>query len=808
MILVAPILALVLCASPNNDVEWDGVSHYADFDRTPLCPVQGQGFDVVMKAFQNDLTGVNVRLDIDGVASTLAAVKTGVQGPYDLWKVTVPASTASSIVKYRFEVTDLGDTDFYDAAGMHNDAPASPADFTVNFATLAHAPIGATPTTGGFGTVFKVWAPNAEQAFVFGDFNGGFGSGNTGTALTKVGEHFVGRIGNANTGQSYMFRFRRTVPAPGGGTQVQEKVSTDPRGRVISGTNSYRARIVNPKAYNWVTQNWSTPRLEDLVIYELHVGTFAGLNDPNGSPRLPSKFTDLRLRLPHLKELGINCIELLPVNEFPLGLSAGYNPVTYFGIEAELGTPEDLKAMVDRAHSLGIAVFLDVVWNHTSPSDNLLNQFDGTQVYYGSPEQDTPWGWQLNFQNENVRSYILDSARMWMEEYRLDGFRVDATDFMNIPGSPQEGAGWTLMQALNTQKRNRYAERHMIAEQLPNDNWVTRPTSLGGAGFDSQWHDNFTDRLRENIVAAAFGDPNMGAIAGIINGSGQYLENQQVVNYLELHDEVWPSSGGQRIVKTIDPTPPHDDEYAKGRTKLGHGLVMTAPGVPTMLYGSEWLEDVGFGAGTDGGDNRIDWAHKTQYPGIFRYYTDLIHVRRENSALKANAARQVYHVNDAGNVVIFQRYSLDGNVLVVVANFSNTDYTSYDLGMPQPGAWYQLLNSEATKYEGNGPDNLRRIDTSPIARDGHPQSMTIAVPSHSLMVFRHNQAPPPVCASDANDDGTVNADDIFAYLDAWFAQNGQTGSSLSADADGNGTVNADDIFNFLDSWFAENGTCS
>ena len=805
MLIFSALMALLVAAGPNSDVEWNGISHYSDFDRNPLCPVQGQAFDVTIKAYQNDLTAVAVRVDNAGVISILNAAKVGIQGPYDIWKATVPASTPTSIIKYRFEVTDTTDTDYYDGVGMHNDAPGGTTDFVVNFATLAHAPIGSTPSTLG-GTVFKVWAPTADEAFVRGDFNGGFGGGNPGTALTKVGEHFIGHITNANTGHSYVYRFRTTVQTPNG-PQVQETINTDPRARALSASTGYRARIVNPKAYNWVTQNWTTPPLDQLVIYELHVGTFGGLNDPYGFPGLPSKYTDLRVRLPHLKSLGVNCIEIMPVNEFPLGLSAGYNPVSYFAIEAELGTPEEFKALVDRAHGLGIAVVMDVVWNHMSPSDNLLNQFAGAQNYYGTPEQDTPWGWQLNYLNDNVRSYILDSARMWFEEYRIDGFRIDATEYMNIPGSPQEGAGWTLMQALNNQQDNRHAERHMIAEQLPDDNWVTRPVNLGGAGFDAQWYDNFTDRLRENILAASFGDPSMSAIRGIIQGSGQYLENQSVVTYLELHDEVWPTSGGQRIVKTIDNTPPHDDQYAKGRTKLGQGLVMTAPGVPTMLYGSEWLEDTDFGAGNDFGDNRIDWSHLTTYAGIFEYYKDLIHIRRENGALFANSPRQVFHVNDVGNVIAFQRYNFAGNVMVIVANFSNTDYTSYDLGFPQPGAWYQLLNSEAIKYMGDGPNNPTQINTTPTARDGHPQSATIAVPAHGILIFRHNVPPPPECSSDFNNSGGTDADDIFAFLDAWFVQTGQVVSGLTADFDGNQTVSADDIFAFLDVWFVQNGQC-
>ena len=121
---------------------------------------------------------------------------------------------------------------------------------------------------------------------------------------------------------------------------------------------------------------------------------------------------------------------------------------------------------------------------------------------------------------------------------------MDATDFMNI--EPQEGAGWSLMQWMNDEMDGRYADKIAIAEQLPDDAWVTRPTNLGGAGFDSQYHDEFTDRLREEVFAAAGGDPQMWKIRNIIYGSGNYLSYRHATNYLELHDECWPTSGGQR----------------------------------------------------------------------------------------------------------------------------------------------------------------------------------------------------------------------------------------------------------------------
>jgi len=205
-----------------------------------------------------------------------------------------------------------------------------------------------------------------------------------------------------------------------------------------------------------------------------------------------------------------------------------------------------------------------------------------------------------------------------------------------------------------------------------------------------------------------------------------------VTNYLELHDECWPTSGGQRIVKSIDTTAPHDDQWAKGRSKLAQGVVMTSPGIPAILQGTEWLDDTDFG--TDSG-NRIDWSKKTTYAGIFAYYRDLITLRRISPALRADAGVDVFHLNETGNVIAFQRYDLSGNVHVVVANFSNTDYTSYRIGLPQSGDWVEELNSQATEYEGNGMTNPGVITPDAIGADGFAQSKAVVIPKMALIIL-------------------------------------------------------------------------
>jgi len=700
---------IALAAGPDANVEWNGVSHVWWQDRRPLCPVDGESFQVRFQTYADDITSARVACE-DGDTRWVDAFKLGTRGPYDLWAAQVP-STSADVMSYLIELTDGPDTDYVGPNGPSDTMPAE--WFELDFASLEHAPLGSTLLPGG-GTVFRVWAPGASTAHVRGEFNGW----NLSSPMTKTGEHFVARVPAASDRDMYKYYFDGGIWKP------------DARPRGLNSGENYNTYIEDPFGYDWQDETFTTPRFEEMVIYQLHVGTFSGRNDPYGSAPFPARYVDVAARASHLAELGVNAVMLNPVTEFPWDYSAGYNPITAWSPEWKYGTPDEFKSMVDALHAEGIAVLLDIVWNHFSTSDNFLWEYDGTQIYFDDPVVGTPWGDQADFDRGAVRDYFANSALYWLEEMHLDGFRMDATSYMNI--EPQEAAGWSLMQRMNDEMDNRWVDKIAIAEQLPDNSWVTRPTWLGGAGFDAQYHDAFTDRLREEILDAAYGDPEMWKIRDILNGSGEYLSGRYVVNYLELHDEAWPSSGGQRIVKTIDTSAPHDDVWAKGRFKLGHGLCLVAPGIPAFLQGTEWLEDSDFGTDSE---NRIDWSKKTTYAPIFEYFKDLVALRTSHAALEADAGCQVFHVNDGANVLAFQRYDLSGNVLVIVVNFGNSDYGDYRIGLPAAGDWVELVNSQDPQYAGDGPTNGGPLSSEAVPRDGFDQSVSIAVPKMALIVL-------------------------------------------------------------------------
>jgi 1,4-alpha-glucan branching enzyme len=722
-------------AGHDGVVDWTGVSHVPWQDRRPICPIDGEAFQVRLQTLRGDITSARVHVD-DGTAVWVDAHLDHSRGPYHIWSALIPG-TASTTVHYFFELTDGGDTDYLSVSGMSDSLPEDDG-FVVDFATLEHAPVGATLTTTG--AVFKVWSPTQTTAYVRGEFNG-WGTGNP---MTRVGEFFIAHVPEAGDRQQYKYMFDGSI------------WNTDPRARALDPPDNYNAYLEDPFRYAWTTPDFKTPPLDRMVVYQLHVGTFAGRNDPLGSTPFPSRYVDVAARAGSLAELGVNAVMLNPITEFPGDYSAGYNPIIQSAPEWKYGTPDDLKAMINAFHAHGIAVLLDIVWNHVSITDNILWNYDGTQIYFDSPPVDTPWGAQADLDRDQVRDFYADSALQWLEEFHLDGFRMDATGYLNIP--PQDASGWSLMQRFNDEIDQRWVDKVAIAEQLPDNDWVTRPTSMGGAGFDAQYHDAYTDGLRGEILEAAFGDPSMGTIRNIINGNGQYLSGARVLNYFELHDEAWPESGGQRMVVTIDPSAPHDDMWAKGRVKLAQGLTMFAPGIPAILMGTEWLEDTPFGTQSE---NRIDWSKKATYAPIFQYFQDIIALRTGNISLAASSPVLVFHLDEAGNVIAFRRSLTNADVFVVVANFSNDDHVGYRLGLPEDGLWEEVVNSQATRYDGNGMENPGDIVAEAVPADGFPQSGVIDLPQMGLLLLRWTSNPVAVGPSDGIATTSIRLEPVY-----------------------------------------------
>ncbi len=750
-----------LAADADNNVEWGGVSHLVWQDLRPLVPMRSDTFAVRVQAYRGDLTGASVIQNVDGSQTSHAASVVGQIGPYDIWQADLPG-TPEDTLSYRVVLTDGSDTDYLSPAGMSDADPG--AGFALDFVTLDHAPVGSTPVAGG--TVFKVWSPTRTTCHVRGEFNGW----STDNPLTKVGEHFIGFVPGASAGQMYKYFFNNSV------------WNTDPRASRLVQTDNQNAVICDPLAYDWQNDAFIPPPLDELVIYQLHVGTFAGRNDPFGPAANPSGYQDVGERAAHLAELGVNAVMINPINEFPGDFSGGYNPTSLFAWDWKLGTPDELKYMVDQLHGAGIAVLLDVVWNHISPSDNFLWNYDGTQLYFDSPAQDTPWGAQPDYDRDGVFQYLLDSTHHVMGEFRFDGYRHDAVMAMTDSGwTGQWPSGQALMNAMNEAIANRYSDAHTIAEIYIDNPWVHT-----GLQFDTQYHNSFKNSIRDAVFGASGGSPNVSGVAAAIDGTGG-VSGSQVLNYFELHDDAWPLNGNDRAVAEIDTSPPHDDAFARGRTTLAHAVTLLAKGVPAILQGTEWLEDDGWE------ESKIDWSHKTTYSGIFDYFRAIIALRTSEPALFADANTWVYHTNDAADVVAFERWIDGGKSFVAIFNLSNIDRNAYRIGMPRTGTWGVAINNQWAEFGGPGAGPSGTLVPEAIASGPHAQSVAIDLPARGFLLLEHEPAGLGCNGADlAAPLGTLDFSDVLAFLTAF-----GLGESAADLAEPLGSFDFSDVLAFL-----------
>ncbi len=296
VLFLIPVLSPAGAADQDNNVEWSGISHVWWQDRRPLCPVDNQAFDVRLQSYINDLTGVRVRLYDGGSISWITASVIGWRGPYSVWEASIPATSSATDVSYYIEVTDGSDIDYLSVSGMSDGLPAG-GGWTLDFENLEHAPLGATPVTGG--VVFRVWAPGATDCYVRGDFN----VWALDHPMSRLGEDFIAEVPGASAGQEYKYYFD-----PGGIWKP------DARARAFNSGNNNNSIIVDPFSYDWLMHDFQNPGLDEMIVYQLHVGTFAGRNDPYGSAAHPSGYLDVAERAGHLAEPGHAALRVYDVS--------------------------------------------------------------------------------------------------------------------------------------------------------------------------------------------------------------------------------------------------------------------------------------------------------------------------------------------------------------------------------------------------------------------------------------------------------------------------------------------------------------
>lgn len=561
--------------------------------------------------------------------------------------------------------------------------------------------MGAVVVDGG--TDFRVWAPHARQVFVTGDFNGWRDPG-VELAAEENG-NWAGYVAGAKAGEKYRFR----VKWDGG-----EALKTDPRARLVDPESG--DGMIYEDRFDWGGTEFEAPPLNEIVLYELHVGTFS----TEGGDGVGT-FDDVIRRLPYLKDLGVNAIELMPPTEFPGETSWGYNPSHPFAVEMDYGGPDKLKELIKAAHEQGIAVILDIVYNHFGPDQLDLWRFDGWFendkggiYFYNDWRSETPWGdTRPDYGRHEVRQYLRDNAVMWVEEFRADGLRLDAVSYIRrSKGNDHRESvdlpdGWQALQWINKDLKLISPRVVAIAEDLGSNDALTTWVEDGGAGFDTQWDAAFVHPLRAVLESASDDVRDVGAIASAIRPVHSGDAFRRVI-YVESHDEV--ANGRRRLVSEIDGDDP-GGVWARRRALQAAGVVLTSPGMPMIFQGQELLEDGWF-------DDRrkVDWEKLRHFSGIHRAFRDLIHLRRNRSGSTAGLGGQhvdVFHLNPEAKVLAWHRWHEGGpgDSTVVVMNLTAAHHDCYEIALPAGGEWRVRFNSDWKGYsEDFGDAYLVEVD--------------------------------------------------------------------------------------------------
>ena len=431
----------------------------------------------------------------------------------------------------------------------------------------SHPSLGAQVNEGG--VHFRVWAPRVQRLELM--LEGDERALSMVPAPHGLHELFVEGIG---AGTRYRFRPDGQGPFPDPCTRFQPLGVHGP------------SEVVDPAAFAWTDAGWGGVPLDELVLYELHVGTFT----PEGTFRAAQE------RLPELQALGVTAIELMPVADFPGRWNWGYDGVCLFAPARCYGTPDDLRRLVDHAHHLGLAVLLDAVYNHLGPDGNYLRAFC---LDYFTAHHKTPWGDALNFDDEGsgpVRAFFVDCARAWLTEYHLDGLRLDATHAI-VDDSPRH----ILAELASAAHRLPGPRRLLIAEDHRNLATLVKPQAEGGYGLDAVWSDDLHHHLRHRLAGDSDGYymdftgtaediaqtlrrgwffcGQFSAYAGHPRGTDPAgIPPERFVVCLQNHDQVGNRALGERLHHQVD--------LAAYRAALG--LLLLAPQTPLLFMGQEW----------------------------------------------------------------------------------------------------------------------------------------------------------------------------------------------------------------------------
>ena len=590
------------------------------------------------------------------------------------------------------------------------------------------------------GAQFRVWAPNASRVAVFGAFNDWSPEANALSPRSDGSGIWEGRVAGVERGHSYKFR---VVGADG--KYAIDKADPFAVYAEVPPSTASRAWTLE---FDWEDGEWMAGRAArnaldaPMAIYEVHLGSWR-----RGEGNRMLSYGEIAQPLAdYVREMGYTHVELLPVTEHPFYGSWGYQTTGYFAPTARHGDPQGFMYLVDTLHRHGVGVILDWVPSHFPSDAHGLAYFDGTHLYeHADPRQGFHPDWKssiFNYGRHEVRAFLLSSALFWLDRYHIDGLRVDAVASMlyldygrkagewipNRHGGRENLGAIEFLRDMNEAVYRDHPDTQVIAEESTSWPMVSRPVYLGGLGFGMKWnmgwmHDTL-GYFRHEPIHRNFHHNQ-------ITFSIWYAFFENFVLPLS-HDEVVHGKGS--LIHKM----PGDTWQKFANLRLLFGYMWAHPGKKLLFMGCdfgqrrEWAHDEG-----------LEWhvlAH-AEHAGVQRWVADLNRVYRAEPALHeqdfdGRGFEWIDCQDVQASVLCFLRWSRNGHPVVVVWNFTPVPRSNYAVGVPEGGAWREILNSDATIYGGSGIGNLGAVEASAAAAHGREHSLALTLPPLSVLFLK------------------------------------------------------------------------